>query len=152
MEVKSINVNTVFDKKTVKDNLNKPLYTISGFVDEAFFTNTKFGEQIGFKGDFVAVNLLNGEIFESVAAFVPKGLGTQLERMIKDNPNTSVEINATVMAIPSDKNDKGYAWVAEKPMTEERLKRRAALLENANTASKKLLAAPKKAAKEEKAA
>jgi len=149
-QVKSININSVFDKKTVKENMNKPLVTVSGFADDFFYTMTKFGEQVGFKGDFVATNLLTGEMYESNAAFLPKQLAGTLVKKLESNPGQSIELTATLQAVESDKNSHGYAWIAEAPMTEQRLSRREALRQQALMESNKVkaLAAPVKEAPE----
>lgn len=125
VQVKSINVNTIFDKKTVKDHMNKPLVYIHGFADDYFTMPSKFGEQVGFKGDFVATNLLTGEIYESTAAFIPTQITSQLKAKMKDG--LSVEIKFNLQATESDKNNQGYAWIAERPVTDEILQRTTAL-------------------------
>ena len=120
--VKALSVNEIFDKKTTKDHLNKDLILINGIVDDKFFHMTKYGESTGFKGVFFFTNLLTGEVKESQAAFLPKGLTAKLAEQVDNNPNMEIELkDIAVRAIESDKNREGYAWVAEKPMTETKL-------------------------------
>lgn len=152
-KVKSININTTFDKKTVKENMNKPLVRVQGVAYGTIEATTKFGTNTGFKGDFVAVNLLTGECFESDAAFLPKGLTQDIEKRLNASETHEVEFNAVLVAIDSDKNDKGYAWVAEHPKTEAMLSRRERMKQEALEASKKIAALPKpEGAKEQKPA
>lgn len=145
-EVKSINVNTVFNKKTVKENLNKPLFTIKGVAEKVITINTKYGEQQGAGGDFIAVNMLTGEVFTSQAAFLPKNFAKDLYAMLEKSENREVEFAATIKAIPSDKNNTGYAWVAEAPETQERANRRDRMMQEVlTTYAPKQLAAPEAA-------
>lgn len=126
-EVKSINIGSIFDKKTTAENLNKPLIAVAGVAYTYFVHNTKYGESTGFKGDFVCRNLLTGEVQTAPAIFVPKGLCAEILAKLKDG-QSEVEFQAMISAIPTDKNTQGYAWVADAPVTESRLQRRAQLL------------------------
>ena len=145
-QVKSININSVFDKKTVKENFDKPLVNVTGIAYEPVFIHTKFGEQTGFKGDFVAVNLLNGAVYESNCVFLPKQFTQTLMHKLEAAQNTEVEFSVCLKATSSDKNPSGYAWIADMPDTQERMTRRQLLLERAQQQAAQLaLPAPKKA-------
>lgn len=141
--VKSINVNTIFDKKTTKQHLGKPLCRIAGEVDDFIVANSKFGDSIGFKGVFTAVNLLTGEVFESTAAFIPAQLTATLKEKLSSGNAVFIEFD--LMALESSKSPTGYTWIAEKPMTEERKRLADAMREKALELSKTLaLPAPSK--------
>lgn len=145
-KVKSINVNTVFDKKTVKENLGTDLIRVTGIATHTIGATTKYGEQTGFGGSFMAVNLLTGELFESEAAFLPKGFTNELEKVLASGQD-EIEVNMTIQAIESDKNDKGYAWIAVRPKTEKHLSLKQKLKENLLADMPKLLDKPKAKAK-----
>ncbi len=140
-KVKSINVNTVFDKKTVKEHLNEVLFTVSGYVYGIICHDGKYGESVGFKGDFVAVNKLTGEIFESEAAFLPQGLTREIQQRLEKSETSEVKFTADIKAMPSTKSAQGYAWIADAPRTEQMVSRKEALKLEA-LQSAKLLAAP----------
>lgn len=147
-KVKSINVASVFDKKTVKENLNKVLFTVHGYARSMIFVDGKYGEQIGFKGDFVAINKITGEVFESEAFFAPKGLSKELEKRLSTSDGQEVKFSADIKATESDKNDKGYAWVADAPKTEAMASQKEALKLAALKEAQSIVAlpAPKKRA------
>lgn len=150
MQIKSITVNSVLGKETKKkvaELLNKPLITIYGFAYTTFVNESKYGENTGFKGDFVAVNLITGEVFESNAAFLPKNLTQQIEAMMTKAQGLEVEFKAQIMAVPSEVSPNGYAWIADAPTTEERKNRAVAMLEKIKKDTAGLLAAPSKTKK-----
>lgn len=144
-KLKSINVNSVFDKKVVLQNLDKVLYTVSGYAYSQFIVSTKYGENLGFKGDFVAVNKLTGEVFESDACFLPKSLAHDIAARLEKSENQEVRFTADIKATASDKNDRGYAWIADAPRTEEMISRREQMKIEALQSAQKVLAAPKNA-------
>jgi len=119
MKVKSINVKSVFGKVS-KANIGEVLFNVAGHADELLTIETKYGENVGLKGDFVAVNAQTGEVFESNAAFLPSNLTDSIVAKIKESPNTSIEFKASVELAESDKNDKGYTNIAEAPLTHKR--------------------------------
>ena len=144
-EIKSININTVFDKKEIKNNLNKPLIQVEGFAMDYFMNHTKFGENVGFKGDFVAVNLLTGEVFESSAIFLPKQFTETLQAKLEATQGGEVQFSGVIKATESEKSPLGYAWILDMPETEARVNRRKQLLLAATEQAKTLaLPAPKK--------
>lgn len=143
--VKSINVNTLVDKKTVMSHLDKPLAKIKGFATSIISVKTKYGEQIGFNGQFMAVNLLTGEIIQSDALFAPRQLASQLEKMLV-NGETEVEVSFDLAATATDKNAQGYAWIAQKPLTQEQ-KNRFAMLKSEFLSEVAALPAPEKTKK-----
>lgn len=147
-KLKSININTVFDKKTVKDHLNKPLVNVSGFAYAEFEVPTKYGPMVGFKGDFVCVNLLTGEVSESDAAFLPKGLTKELQKKLANG--SEISFAADIQAMETDKNAYGYAWVAEMPRTEEMQNRREKLKAEALKYASTIKALPKPSAEKVK--
>lgn len=124
-QVKSITVGAIFDKKTTRENMNKVIMRVSGVAFSEFTNNGTFGESVGFKGDFVCLNYVTGEVFESNACFLPKGLTAEIAKKLEQN--SEVEFNAEIRPIESKKNAQGYAWVADAPMTEARLSRAAAM-------------------------
>lgn len=121
-QLKSINYNDVLDKKEIKKDLeahfNKPLIYIEGLAYSTITHMTKYGENTGFKGKFMAMNHITGEVFEAKAAFLPKNLTEDLVRIL--DKNGEVKVQATIQIMPSDKNSDGFAWVAEEPQTEAR--------------------------------
>ena len=123
-KVTSINVN-LLDKKEIKKDLQKfchvPLLYIKGDAYGIIEAKTKYGQQVGFEGDFKAYNMLTGEIYSSDAAFLPRQLTAQLVKTLETNNMVTVE--TTVEMIPSDKNSDGIAWVTKKPLTEEKISR-----------------------------
>ncbi len=139
-KVKSINVNSVFDKKTIKEHLNEVLFTVSGFAYGVIIHDGKFGESVGFKGDFVAVNKLTGEVFESNAAFLPAGLTREIQTELDRSENKEVKFTADIKAMPSTKTVQGYAWIADMPRTEAMVNRMEALKLAALSEVKKLSA------------
>lgn len=150
--VKSINVNELVDKKTVKDMLGVPLARVKGIAVTQFSHLTRYGENIGFKGAFVAVNLLTGEILESNCAFLPKGITQELSRQLDASEIREVEFSCDIMAIASDKNSSGYAWVAEAPQTKEHLSRFEELKKEAESMAVELLSLPAPEKKSKKSA
>lgn len=144
-QTKSINVNELVDKKTVKENLNKPLANIYGVATTSFSHTTKYGENTGFKGDFFGVNLITGEVLESSAAFLPKQITEQIIKQLETNQGGEVHFSCTLKALESDKSPSGYAWIADEIDSEACANRRAALLKIALADMPKQIAAPKKA-------
>ena len=142
-QIKSINVNSIFDKKTTKQNLNKPLCRIAGQANDFINVAGKFGESTGFKGDFIAVNLLSGEVFESNVAFIPSQLTNTVKEKLSSGESIFLEFD--LMATESEKSPTGYAWIANEPMTEKRKKLQDELREKAEQIKSMLaLPAPKK--------
>ena len=90
------------NKKTTKQNIGKPLVRIAGEVDDFILTNSKFGESVGFKGFFTAVNLLTGEVFESNAAFIPNQITETLKEKLATGNSVFVEFD--LMALESQKS------------------------------------------------
>lgn len=142
--VKSLSVGEIFDKKTAKEHINKPVCCFAGVIYSSFVNLSKYGESVGFKGDIIATNYLTGEVFESDACFLPKNLTAELERKLAANQGGEVEFMAEIRAIASDKNTQGYAWIADVPQTKERMNRKKELIEKATKffSEKKLLTAP----------
>lgn len=137
--VKSINVNTVFNKKEVLNHMNKPLFHVKGWAMAVIGVNTKYGEQIGFRGDFLAINQLTGEVFTSEAAFLPKSETRSIEKLLSNPENHEVEIDMVIQATETDKNDKGYAWIAVMPKTEAQQNRFEKLKIEAEKAAQQIL-------------
>jgi len=129
-ELKSLSLNDVVTKPQIKDNINKPLVNIHGFISSYFTHTTKFGENTGFKGDFVAISCLDNSVYISSAAFLPNGLTEQILKQLSQGL-LEVEFKATIKAISSDKSPYGYAIIADEPETEQRQNRRAALMQRA---------------------
>lgn len=137
--IKSISHKSVMGRNPTKKDIGKSLYNVAGFADSSFSTTGKYGEFIGFKGDFIAVNLFTSETFSSNALFTVKSLEEELLEKLKDGMN--VELQACIQLAESDKNDKGIAYIAEAPMTKERVDRQTMLLERVD--SLKAIEAPK---------
>ncbi len=145
-KIKSININETFDKATVKAHMNTSLVNVVGVAYSSFVIMTKFGENTGLKGDFFATNLLTGEVFESEAAFLTSAYTEQVAEMLRQPGNLEVHINVNISATPSDKNNFGYAWVADTPRTEAMQSRREAMKLEVLKNAQKLLTAPRAAA------
>lgn len=128
--LKSLSIWDVVTKPQVKGNMNKPLFNIHGFATSTFTHASKFGENTGFKGDFVAISCLDGKIYASDASFLPKGMTEEIKAQL-DQGLVEVEFKATVKAVESDNNSYGYAIIADEPETEERQNRREALMQRA---------------------
>jgi len=122
-QLKSINYNDVLNKKELKanlaDNFGKPLIYIEGIAYGTIHHMSKYGENIGFKGKFLALNHMTGETFESNACFLPKSLTADLQSILERTGE--VKLQADIQIMPSDKNTDGFAWIAEQPKTEARI-------------------------------
>lgn len=118
--VKSISMKLLGDaKKAIKaKHLNKPLITVAGAVDSTFIHGQY--EQIGLKGDFLAVNHLTGERYTSNAAFLPRKIATEIMEKQVEMSGAEVEFKVTIKAIESSKSSAGYAFIDETPMTKTR--------------------------------
>ncbi len=145
--LRSINIKEIVDMIGIKQKFGKTLVTISGFAYNTFTTNTKYGESLGFKGDFVAVNAETGEVFESNVCFLPKSLTKDIEKQLDKSENKEVHFIADIGVEASDKNDRGYAWVANQPRTELMDNRKTALLKAAQDISSNVKQLPKAADK-----
>ena len=134
-KVKSI-TNAVLNngKAVTKKDLGKSdmisLGKITGAVTGCFSVNTKFGENIGFKGDFYAVTK-DGSFVESEAVFLPKQATEEIIAKVRENnsPENEILIDIEIKVTTSDKNEKGIAFIADAPETQARKNRRAELLE-----------------------
>lgn len=126
-QVKSINYNAILDKKAIKKNmsdyLGKDLIVINGIATGTINFMSKYGENTGLEGTFFAYNLITGETFESNGAFLPNNLTQQLVKILEKGEQQDVEVSCTISIMESDKNAEGFAWVANKPKTEEFVRR-----------------------------
>lgn len=129
--VKSITTNSVYGKPT-KEDIGKTLMHVAGIVDSYFTKEGKYGENTGLKGDFVSVNAITGEKFASSCAFLPSQITDNIVDQLKEGV-IEIEFTASIVLVESDKNDKGYAYVAEAPKTEERKAKAAHLVEVAKS-------------------
>lgn len=125
--IKSITTKTVFGKPT-KDDIGKTLMYVTGIVDASFVHNSTYGENVGLKGDFVAVNAQTGEKFASKAAFLPAQVTEQVIQQLEQGV-IEIEFKTAIALMETDKNTAGYTYVAEAPQTEERKAKAAHLLE-----------------------
>lgn len=136
--LKSINIRDVFGEVS-RENIGQTLFVIRGVATEVFTHLNKFGENVGLKGDFVAIHGVTGEVFTANAAFLPNGITKQVVKKL-ENGDYEVEFSAEIQCVSSDKNSKGIAYIAEEPRTEQRLKRQQDLMQWASQNAQKLIA------------
>jgi len=127
-ELKSINNKDVYGSPNKKD-IGTTAYRVMGYATGYFIYETKYGENTGIKGDFVAVNN-KGERFSSHCAFLPNSLTNDIVKRL-DQGEIDVAFTADIATVESDKSPSGYAWIAQEPQTEERRSRMAEMLEQA---------------------
>lgn len=127
--LKSITAKALNDGKEVtKDHIGKVIANIGGIVDSYFTVTNKYGDNIGFKGDFIAVNPESGNVYDSEAIFLPQSATDLIMQQLKEGQNEIV-LNLSLKVTASDKNSKGIAYVCDNPETETRKNRRAAMQE-----------------------
>jgi len=117
-EIKSITTKSVYGKAD-KSDIGKEIMKVYGYAANFFIHETKYGENKGLKGYFVAINPQTGEVFESRAAFLPDNVTDSILTRLKEG-ETEVEFTCTIEVAESDKNDRGIAYIAEEPLTEQR--------------------------------
>lgn len=91
------------------------LYRIGGVVSDYFTGESKNGEWVGFRGQFIAM-LTDGQKFQSSAAFFPAQVATRLREQLEQGV-VEVEVTADIFAQYTDKNATGYAYMCEPIMS-----------------------------------
>ena len=130
IEVKSITPKTVNGGRSfTKSDVGREIGIISGIVESWFDHETKFGAQIGFKGSFLAYGHGERVVYESEALFPPNAVTDQIKSKLDEGEN-EISVEFAVKLVESDKNDRGYAVIADQPKTKERVARRKKLVEN----------------------
>ena len=126
--IKSITSKSVFGTPK-KDDIGNVAFYVTGIVDATFVHNTLYGENVGLKGDFVAINANTGEQFKSEAAFLPGQITEQIKDQVQHGV-VDIEFSCSVKLMATDKNASGYTWVVDAPKTEERKAKAELLLAN----------------------
>lgn len=105
-------------RKLVEDKKEAVFIARVGGVAMEYITGeSKNGEWVGFKGQFLAITK-DGEQFTSGTAFLPASVATKLREQM-DNGVTDIEVKADVFVVETDKNASGYAYLCEPVMTSE---------------------------------
>ena len=158
-KIPSISVKTLGysakDLRKLSDGAGQAIFLarIGGIVVSHFIGESKFGEWVGFKGDFTALTK-DGDAFEASTAFLPATVANALVAKL-DQGQVEIEVLADVFVVETDKNASGYAYMCEPVLTESADKRKQDL--NKRIMSGKLpaqltLAAPAAATTNKKAA
>jgi len=101
------------------------LARIGGIAMEYFTGESKNGEWVGFKGQFLAVTK-DGEQYSASTVFLPVTVANKLREQM-DSGVTEIEVKADVYATETDKNASGYAYLCEPVMTSEAAEKMAKL-------------------------
>lgn len=88
------------------------LGAVEGYVEE----NGKFGPYVKFRGEFEAVNIATGEVFEAPALILPSKDEPAMLRKAFDqaqaNGHPTVEFALDYMLAHTDKGERGYTFIA----------------------------------------
>ena len=105
-------------RKLVEDK-NEAVFIarVGGIAMEYFTGESKHGEFVGFKGQFLAITK-DGEQFASSTIFLPTVVARKLREQL-DHGVVEIEVKADVFVTETDKNASGYAYLCEPIMTSE---------------------------------
>lgn len=119
LSMKSLGFTAKEIRKTVEDAGEAVfLGRFGGVVTEFFTGESKNGEWIGFKGQFLGVNN-SCKKYTAPICFFPAGIANGLRDKLEQGV-IEIEIQADVYAIESDKNASGYAYLCEPVLSEEK--------------------------------
>lgn len=143
-------------RKLVEDSKGETVFLarVGGIVESHFIGESKNGEWVGFKGQFIAVTKDNEQITAKVA-FFPAGIANQLRQKLEQGL-VECEVKADIYAVETDKNASGYAYMCEPVITQEAMDKFARLTASvgsaplpqlSNNSNQAKIEAPKKAGK-----
>lgn len=98
-------------KKLLANGVEK-IFRIKGSVTATTSKTTQYGESYALLGDFIAQNLLTGEIFESSKAYLPKSFTDDIVGAFKSRGDASsgVEFTAEVAIMTDTASGTGYSY------------------------------------------
>lgn len=117
ISMKSLGFNAKELRKLCEDKKEAVFVARIGGIASQFFTGeSKFGDWVGFKGDFSCVTH-EKEVLEASTAFLPSTIANALVERLKQG-EVEIEVIADIFVIETDKNASGYAYMCEPVMSE----------------------------------
>lgn len=130
-QLKKISVKELFGLKRGDDgaaNIKKlietgheKIFRISGYVTGVASKNTQYGESVALLGQFIAQNLVTGELFKSSKAYMTKDFAENVAGQFKSrsDQNNGIEFKAEVSVVKDSSVATGYSYVVNPIETEE---------------------------------
>ena len=104
------------------DFIEKVVLLISGVANKFDIKNTQYGESVVLMGQFMAVNAMTGEVFESSMAYLPDDFSSGVRKQL-ENSDGDVAIGqhhpVEIIVAASDRGARGYTFILRDASTPE---------------------------------
>lgn len=109
------------------DFIGRAVMAFTGKADKYFTKITQYGESVCLVGDFVAINLLTGEVVEGSQIYLPDELAQSVAKALDTKGDGSAVIfdsPVEILVAASERGARGYTFVTRGLSTPEAVKER----------------------------